>query len=86
MLKPEIVVTTDFDGYFEALVKQWVEMKKIPFNHTRIRITAGPYRPSAVQYGTEDGGKTLHLDFYSALRTGFGRLTESEVQQIIELL
>jgi len=81
---PAIAVETDYDGYFERLVKSWVARKSGKFNHSLIHITAGPYRSAAVSF--EKDGDTLHLDFYSALRTGFGALSEAEILQIIELL
>jgi len=83
----EIAVLTDYDGYFEWLVKSWVDKKeeqKTPFKHSKIMITAGPYRSEAVTAEKGIDGNTIHLDFYSALRTGFGQLTEKDVQEIID--
>lgn len=84
--EPKIEVLSDFDGYFEAMVRRWVQQMKDSgtlFKSQRILITAGPYRACAVS--AEVGGidnEQLTLDFYSALRTGFGSLSESDVAQI----
>jgi len=80
-------VLSDYDRYFERLVDSWVMKKREAgetFNHTVIVVTAGPYRESAVSYESKDG--ILHLDFYSALRTGFGHLSQEDIQEIIKLL
>ncbi len=87
-MTPEIVVVKDYDGFFEQLVKAWVKRKADSgktFNHTRIEINSGPYRPSVVSYASKD--KILKLDFYAAFRTGmFGSITDEEVEQMIEIL
>jgi hypothetical protein len=87
MTEPTIEVGVDFDGYFEGLVRNWVLEKAQsgrPFHHRTITVNAGPYRPYAVRYSKD--GDTIHLDFYSALRTGFGELSEADVEGIKELL
>lgn len=84
---PEIVVVKDYDGYFEGLVRNWVRIKveaKRTFRHKKITISSGPYRQDAVSYRITDG--VLNLDFYSALRAGFGHLSDEDVEQIITLL
>lgn len=84
---PVVLVGQDYEGYFEALVKHWVERKVqsgVPFKNRKIYVTAGPYRPAAVAY--EVVGDTLKLDFYAALRRGFGALSEQDVVELIELL
>lgn len=84
---PEIVVNSDYDRYFERLVDGWIQRKRAagePFAHDKIVVTAGPYRPDAVSYRSKDG--RLHLDFYSALRTGFGSLSEADIEEILKLL
>lgn len=84
---PEVVVGQDYDGYFERLVRGWIERKLqsgAPFKHARVNVTAGPYRPYAVTF--EQDEEQISLDFYSALRTGFGSLSLSEIDQIIALL
>lgn len=87
MDKPTIKVESDYDGYFEGLVRSWVDRKAErgpEFNHARIVVSAGPYRPHAVTFRRREG--VIVLDFYSALRVGFGSLPEREEEQIIELL
>ncbi len=74
-------------GYFETLVRRWIDEAESAgheFKHECVRITAGPWRSYAVMFERE--GKTLHLDFYSALRTGFGSLDPKEIAEIKELL
>jgi hypothetical protein len=87
MSTPELRIDSDYDRYFERLVDGWIMRKRdagTPFNHRYVRVTAGPYRASAVSYESANG--ILHLDFYSALRTGFGSLSADDVAGIVELL
>ncbi len=88
MQTPVIEVKTDFDGYFERLTKKIVEiateMNK-PFRFERIEVTAGPYRCDALTINRVDE-KTVNMDYYSAIRTGFGRLTEEDLQEAAKLL
>jgi Uma2 family endonuclease len=84
---PELRVHSDYDRYFERLVDSWIMRKRDEggtFKHAYVVVTAGPYRPDAVTTRSQDDA--LHIDFYSALRTGFGSLSESDVQAIMELL
>jgi len=86
-MTPALRVDSDFEGYFERLVDGWIMRKRDagePFKHGQILVTAGPYRPSAVTYESWSG--TLHLDFYSALRAGFGSLSERDVEELVALL
>ena len=86
-MTPELVVNSDYDRYFERLVDGWIQRKRAsgePFGHDKIVVTAGPYRPDAVTAQSKDG--RLSLDFYSALRTGFGSLSEADIEGIIKLL
>lgn len=80
---PEIVVKHDYNGYFENLVKGWCKKKTTPFKHTKININAGPYRADAVSAFDEEDG-SLTLDFYSAIRNGFGSLSQTEIQEIMD--
>lgn len=89
---PEIIVLSDYEGYFERLVRSWIQKKIIQtplnglqFNHARVTISAGPYRPYAVEFH-EQNNDTLHLDFYSALRSGFGSIEPSEITEIVRML
>lgn len=81
----EIIAESDYDGYFEEYVRQMVANKgEDKVKHKKIVITAGPWRDYAVSF--VDKGDTLHLDFYSALRTGFGKIEVGELMQLIEML
>lgn len=85
---PEVVVEEDYDGYFESFVKGLIarkaERRTQEFKHFKIVITAGPWRPYAVMWEEKDDG--LYLDFYSALRRGFGSLSSEEVDELTKLL
>ena len=82
---PTIKVLSDYDGYFESLVKRWLD--KVPYcPFETVEITAGPYRSSALSFEIKDEGKTIAFDFYSALRNGFGALAHQDVDDIIALL
>lgn len=81
--EPEIVVVSDYDGYFEGLVRRWVHEKAAAggeFRHRVVSVSAGPYRMDAVTCRSD--GETLHVDFYSALRVGFGGLSADEVEAV----
>lgn len=80
---PTVTVKSDYDGYFEALVRRWMARKQ-EFKHREIVITSGPYRIDAVTYRSKDG--VLHLDFYSALRAGFGALGSGEIDELVALM
>jgi hypothetical protein len=83
---PELILEKDSDQYFKVLVTRWCNRKKgknLPFKHKRIIISSGPKRLSAVRLQSLSN-KTLHIDFYSALRSGFGYLSEDEVTNIIK--
>jgi hypothetical protein len=86
---PTIEVLQDYDGYFETVVERWLVDKArsgAPFKHSRVSVSAGPYRMHAVSTEERDGGTAIHLDFYSPLRTGFGGLTAGDVEAIKDLL
>lgn len=85
--RPLIQVQSDYDDYFHHLVEGWVDRKEAEgglFRHKKIVISAGPYRSSAVSFRSGDG--VISLDFYSALRAGFGGLSATDVTEIIKLL
>jgi hypothetical protein len=82
--EPEIVVDKDFDGHFERLVRGWIaehQQAGGKFLHQTIKITAGPYRAQAVAIDS-NGIDTVALDFYSAIRNGFGSLSSREIDNI----
>ena len=47
---PSVVIIKDFDGYFESMVRAWIQQKEGPFKHETIEVNLGPYRSSAVSY------------------------------------
>jgi len=86
---PVLEIQSDFDGYFERLVRGMIDKKQQKggtFKATKIIVTAGPYRESACSYKWREPEKILWLDFYSALRAGFGGLSETDIQGIMDLL
>lgn len=87
MSSPELRVHNDYDRYFQRLVDSWIQRKCEEgrvFAHTAVVVTAGPWRPDAVT--TRSAGGVLFLDFYSAIRTGFGRLSAEDVDAIVGML
>lgn len=85
----EITIKSDYDGYFERLVRGWIERKIQNGGELKnkiITISAGPWRPSVVSYKINDEKKSIYLDFYSAFRAGFGSLSEEEINAIIKIL
>jgi len=85
---PQVVVAQDYDGYFERFVRELIDKKQQEggtFKSLKIIVNAGPYRESAVRYAWRESEKTLILDFYSALRAGFGSLSETDIQGIKDL-
>jgi hypothetical protein len=84
VVEPEVVIERDYDGYFEKTVRSWVAEKVEhgeKFLHSTIVVDSGPYRSCAVDC-TSDGVGKLTLDFYSAVRNGFGRLEDRHVASI----
>lgn len=81
-MTPEIIVLQDYDGYFEG----WYESMRLyglQPKCEKVIITAGPYRSNAVICEPSNDGKTLEIDFYSALRNGFGGLSTEDVDAIM---
>jgi hypothetical protein len=69
-----IVVKRDYDGYFLNWTKQLAnQLRRLENKKIRvIEVNSGPYRSYGMRYDLE--GTTLKLDFYSAVRTGFGSI------------
>lgn len=87
MSVPQLIILSDYDHYFERLVEHWILSKEREggtFKHKTITVTSGPYRPDALSFQSK--GDDLHLDFYSALRAGFGYLSNEDVEAIKDLL
>lgn len=85
----ELIIEKDWDGYFERLVKSWIEDKKKEgkeFLHKVLVVTGAPFQGSAVTYIDNAEEHKLTLSFYPALRRNFGTLTQSDTDEIIEML
>jgi hypothetical protein len=85
---PQIIVEMDYDGYFERLGRRIVELAENtgkPLWCETVVITAGPYRTYALDVSRRDPS-TAHLDFYSAIRKGYGSLPEADLQRAADLL
>lgn len=78
-MEPKITVLNDYNGYFERLVRRW--LKECPSGRSEIVISASPYRSCAVSCRV-DQENVLHLDFYSAIRNGFGSLSKHDVDEL----
>lgn len=87
MEKIKIDVLRDYDGYFESWATSLAEeLEKLKSSIKVITVNSGPYRNYGMQYNLQ--GDTLNLDFYSAVRTGFGSIgvTQQELaKEIVEL-
>lgn len=81
----EIVVINDYNNYF----KNWAEnlAKELDSNSNnkikKITVNSGPYRNHGLTYTRKE--EVLHLDFYSAVRTGFGSIGITPKEFAIEL-
>ena len=83
----EIIVVSDYDGYFEEDVRDAIAAKLDrgeSLKHRRFKISAGAYRASAVSWSHEDDGATLCLDFYSIIR--YRGFTFADVEVLLKLL
>lgn len=82
----EIIVKQDFDGYFERVARQIASYALAP-KFKRIIVTAGPYRSDALTVNkVKDDPEAINLDFYSAIRNGFGQLTETDLREAAKLI
>lgn len=80
----KLIVEQDYDGYFERLTKQIVGYVRNP-KYKEVVVTSGPYRLDAVSvYKISDDA--VRLDYYAALRKGFGTLTEQNMRDVAKLL
>ena len=84
--QPVIEVVSDYDGFFEGLVRSWVDQHRGEFKNTRIVITSGPYRAYDVRFEATEPG-ILKFDFYSVCRIRGGPdLSEADTQELVALL
>ena len=78
----KITVASDYDGYFQKMVADALE--KVPeCKWDEVVISAGPWRSYGMSASKSD--RTLLLDFYSALRTGFGQLDKKDLLDILKM-
>ena len=88
-IRPNVVVLKDYDGFFGGWANRLAdEIQKGGNDYlTTIEVTSGPYRSCGMAY--EMTGTTLKLDFYSAVRNGFGSIgctVEEFAAEVIEHL
>lgn len=81
----EVVTQKDYDGFFTRWVISWLKDVPQP-KSAKIIVTAGPYRPYGVSWNFNPETKEMKLDFYSALRAGFGGISKEEIDEIKRLL
>lgn len=82
----DIIVQSDFDGYFEQLARRIISLAVAP-KFKRVIVTAGPYRPHALTVNlVEDDPEAVNLDFYSAICGGFGSLSEDDLVEAAKLI
>lgn len=79
-----VIVVSDYDGYFEGLTRKIISLVENP-KYKNVRVTAGPFRPHALTVNYEDKD-TVNFDFYSAIRNGFGSLSEADMYCAAKLL
>lgn len=76
-MENQVKVLRDYEGYFEAEAKRIAE--ELPQQGITIEVEAGPYKSQDVYYSVSKDNKTIHLEYYSAVRVGFGSLWHDEV-------
>lgn len=84
----EVEVVRDFDGYFEHLTRRILARADAlghALKYKVVQIDAAPYRADALRI-VEVDSDTVRLDFYSALRTGFGSLSAQDLDAAARLL
>ncbi len=75
----QVVVVSDYDGYFEGKVRD--ALQKIVCPYRVVRVSATPYLADAVQF--DPRGDEISLKFYSGLRHGYGELDWSIVLGVL---
>lgn len=82
-MKPTLVVKSDYNGYFEGLARKIISLAEQAgheFKYKTVIVTAGPYRSDAMTVNKVPEDETaVRIDFYSALRNGFGSLEEGDL-------
>ena len=72
-----VKVLRDYDGYFEREAKSIAA--ELPQLGYEITVYAGPYASADVSYSVNNEKKQINLEYYSAVRVGFGRLWHDDV-------
>lgn len=67
----------DYDGYFEREAKDIAA--EIPQLGYEIIVEAGPYKSCDVSYKIDDENKKIYLEYYSAVRVGFGSVWHDDI-------
>ena len=83
----KVVTESDYENYFT----QWVhgvaqELSDLPdHNIDTLEVSAGPYRSYGLDIKVDKNANKASLDFYSAIRTGFGSIgcTQKEAAEYI---
>ena len=85
MEKVELIIHQDYDGFFENWTNQLIkELESNPSNTIKkVEVTSGPFRNYGLDYKKKVN--TVYLDFYSAVRNGFGSIgiSPAELAKII---
>ena len=80
-----VKVIRDFDGYFEREAKRIAT--ELPQLGYEITVYAGPYASADVSYSVNNEKKQINLEYYSAVRAGFGRLWHNDVvKEVTEMM
>lgn len=72
-----VKVIRDYDGYFEGEAKSIAA--ELPQLGYEISVEAGPYKSSDVSYAVDRDNRKIKLEYYAAVRVGFGRLWHDDV-------
>ena len=84
----EVMVEHDFDGYFEHLTRRILARADAlghALKYRRVVVDAGPWRADALSVIHVDAD-TVRLEYYSALRKGFGSLSAEDLDAAARLL
>lgn len=71
IVTPEVVVDSDYGGYFERYVRRLIARKLESgqaFKSKKVLISSGPWRSYDISWNVNGEDSILELDFYSAAR------------------
>lgn len=77
-------VVSDYDGFFLGLTEE-ILAGVVDCAYSRVVVSAGPFRSYGILVSKVDDD-TVSLDYYSALRNGFGALSERDIAGVRQLL